>query len=681
MDESKPYSRHHKGSLLVLIFLISISNLGQMTLAENLSPSTHSLAEQWVLKQVITGNEADLKKQFQDKKDWVLSASFLERLLEGSFGETKLHRHGVQIKNAIFNNPIDLANAQVPHETRLIGCLFEKEVNLSNSIFNKDFYLDGSTFSFKANFRAMKVGGTFSFEKTIFRNEADFREVEVLHSFEASGAEFRNRHQKVGFSNIKVGKNVIIMKTKFSGPLSFAAAVIHGGLNASNAEFENTEEEVNFKNMKIGSGALFFGAKFSGPVSFLTTNIGGSFLAIGAEFRNKTKPAEFDLFKVGGLAHFSEAKFSGPVTFISAAVAGDFDGNLAEFRNGNQEADFNSFKVGGHVFFKEAKFSGPVNFASMNITGNFKADETNFKGNTTFSGMQVGGRASFIETAFAGDLVMKDAKFLHLSIQGPKEKVKTNSIPLLDLSRAEIKGGLQIQDLIVQRMMATSIKVLGPTVLRNLTIEDELSLEYSTFLNVSLLDVSRPKSEKSMRINGMTYQYISAGDKKDSWKHLLELVNGSSYDANNYTNLEAFFRRQGYPSQADEVFIEHKRQERKKFLSGIRWFWSFLLEYFVGHGRKPERALLWGGFFIMMGYFIFRRKEGMELRRREETSPHYNAMWYSLDLFIPLVRLQVADLWMPRRDRWFARNYAHFHKILGNIMIPFGIAAVTGIIK
>jgi hypothetical protein len=195
-----------------------------------------------------------------------------------------------------------------------------------------------------------------------------------------------------------------------------------------------------------------------------------------------------------------------------------------------------------------------------------------------------------------------------------------------------------------------------------------------------MLKVTWPRFKDTIQLNGMSYLFISAGVEEDSWKRLLELVKGSVYDANVYTNLETFFRRQGYADRADKVFVEHKRSERQKSPQNVRWFWNLLLEYLVWYGRKPELALVWSLVVIFLGSFVF-WPNGMEPKNPTAILPRYNALWYSLDLFVPVVGLGVANLWMPRKDRRFARNYAYFHKILGVILIPIGLAAITGIIK
>jgi hypothetical protein len=912
---------------LIGVVLFSPSDL---VLAQSSSPSLNPLPEEWILNQVASGEEADLKKQFPEEKDRVLSAKFLEQLLTNSLKESKVHRHGVQIRNAIVNEPLDLVGAEVPFEMFLLDCRFLKEVNLSKSVFMKGLSFDGSTFLSPARFFAMKVGGAVSFDKTIFMRGADFSEVETARNLKANGAEFRsvddpafffgmkvggftsfisakfsgpaaflnadihgdfllsgtefrNAKQIAAFTSMRVGGNTSFTSAKFSGPVNFFSADIRGHFEANGAEFTNANQRVVFSSVRVGGHAYFISARFSGPVTFESTDIKANLVAKGADFRSAegnasfaglktggdivfedaifSGPVDFDSaviaghfrgqgasfrnprqmvifnnMKVGGHVYFFDVKFSGPVFFVSATIAGDFNGNKIEFLNrehrisfnlmkvggniylpeakfsglvtfysadirGNFEANgakfrevnFNNVKVGGNVFLPEVKFSGPVVLMSADIRGNFEANGTEFrdanlsnmkvgghvnfqqaaflgeflfmgaeikgnlgvdeakfsegatfmgadiKGNfqatsadfknpnkeVIFSNVKVGGDVTFLktrcsgvvtfmnaeivgnvivsqskfgktinfntmkvsnrvrltETAFSGPILMNDARFLHVTILGP-EGGNTKEFPsyALDLSRTEIKGELSIKYVTLQRMIASALQVAGPTSFDDLIIEEELNLDHSSFANISLLKVTWPRSKNTIRLNGMSYLFISAGVEEDSWERLLELVKGSVYDANVYANLESFFRRQGYAARANKVFVEHKRIERREHLQDVRWFWSLLLEYLVWYGRKPELALVWSLFIIFLGAPLFRQK-GMEPKNPTATPLHYNALWYSLDLFLPIANLQVANLWVPKKDRLFARNYVHIHKILGALLVPIGLAAVTGIIK
>jgi len=71
----------------------------------------------------------------------------------------------------------------------------------------------------------------------------------------------------------------------------------------------------------------------------------------------------------------------------------------------------------------------------------------------------------------------------------------------------------------------------------------------------------------------------------------------------------------------------------------------------------------------------------MELQKPEDSRRVYNPFWYSLSLFVPFVDLQSHTVWKPKDDCSFLRHYMRVHTLLGWILIPIVLAALTGIIK
>ena len=84
---------------------------------------------------------------------------------------------------------------------------------------------------------------------------------------------------------------------------------------------------------------------------------------------------------------------------------------------------------------------------------------------------------------------------------------------------------------------------------------------------------------------------------------------------------------------------------------------------------------------VFIGVLMFRRARDVQLQDSIDEGKRYNPLWYSLDLFLPFIDLQAAGVWMPRQDSWLRRHYARVHTILGWVLIPIGLAAITGIIK
>jgi len=341
--------------------------------------------------------------------------------------------------------------------------------------------------------------------------------------------------------------------------------------------------------------------------------------------------------------------------------------------------------VGGAAFFKNAVFAGLVNFGYASIGGAFVADGaqfTNPRQKAIFASMEVGNVAFFRDVVFAGPILMHDASFLDLLIARAKSGDDRQEGCRLDLSRTLIRRKLRIKEMRLRTLAAASLRVEGPALLSGIAIENEASLEHSDFLTLNLTEVSWPDDSESVKLDGIKYQHIDAGSGKDSWKKLLALAELSKYSASVYADLEAFFKRQGHPERADEVFIAQKRRERKEILHGIwRKLGSYFLDCSVRFGRSPGLAFRWSGLVILIGCAVFWSSQNMEPQKAEDAARHYCAFWYSLDLFVPFIDLKAASVWIPKPDCLFAQIWMRLQIIFGWILIPTGLAAWTGIIK
>jgi uncharacterized protein YjbI with pentapeptide repeats len=499
-------------------------------------------AEEWVAAQVTAGEIADLVEQFPEKENRKLSAHFLEDLLTG----TRLHRHGVRIKGAIIDEPIDLENAQVRCEVWLDDCQFNKSVTFARANFASGLLFHGSRCKESANFNGMKLGGTASFRGAVFEGPVDFVGADIANNFEAQAAHFQNKEKYASFNGMKVGGDAVFNDTFFEGQLN----LIRGDVGL--AKFY----------------AFFNSAVFEGPVAFSYADIARNFIADGVRFQNKEKYASFGSMKVGGTASFRRAVFKGPVDFVGADIASEFVAQGAEFHNKETGAGFSSMKVRGSAFFNSAVFKGPVD------------------------------------------------------------------------------------------------------------------LHYADFAWLNLSNTVWPERAAHFDMQGMSYKYIRAaqGTEPESHEALLKLAEQSAYIADVYSKLEEFFLRQGYRGDADRAFIEGKRRERKEYLHGFDWVGSWMLDLLVGYGRRPWQAGIPCAALVALGCVLFSPKK-MEPQKPEEAHRLYNRFWYSLDLFLPFVDLQADDVWKPKTNERFLRHYVRLHVMLGWILIPIVLAALTGLIK
>jgi uncharacterized protein YjbI with pentapeptide repeats len=352
-------------------------------------------------------------------------------------------------------------------------------------------------------------------------------------------------------------------------------------------------------------------------------------------------------------------QFNESVTFTHASFAG----NVA-FENSTFKADayFSDMKVGGDAFFVKAVFEGPVDFSGADIASNFAAIGAKFQNKektATFVAMKVRGAAFFEKAVFEGPVNFVAAEIA--SSFGANEAQFHN----------KEKGA-----------SFNAMKVQGAAFFVKAVFEGPVDFSYADFTALDLSSPFWPKVAAQFHIQRMSYKYIRAGPGNEPESHtaLLKLADQSAYTADVYSNLEEFFLRQGYRGDADRAFIAGKRRERKENLHGLGWFGSCLLDWLVGYGRRPWQAGIPCAALIALGCALFSPKK-MEPQKPEDTPRVYSRFWYSLGLFLPFVDLQADKVWKPKADQTFLRNYMRVHVLLGWILVPLVLAALTGLIK
>jgi len=375
-------------------------------------------------------------------------------------------------------------------------------------------------------------------------------------------------------------------------------------------------------------------SQFDGILNFINALVDGDLKMSGAKFVSTDGEADFEGLRIGGVFDLHDSVFAGNAHFIRQEIGGDMDAQNTHFTNPQKEISisFDSIKVNGYALFKGSEFSSSANFAYAKFAENLGAEGARFgnaffpnQAEIIFNSMKVGRNAFFHETVFNG---------------------------WVDFGHAEIGGNFE----------PTQAHFNSPYNLTNFTglKTDVADFRAATFKQPYLLDA-------------MSYRELKADSPR-------AFVDGASYSPDAYANLESFLKRQGMEGSANTIYIAQRRRERSG-LSLPGKIGSLLLDLLVGYGRRPWLAFLWGAIFIAIGWLVFRQQKDMEAQKPEYENRPYSAFWYSLDVFLPFVDLQAAGLWTPRRDRRFARTYVAIHTLLGWILIPIGLAAVSGLIK
>ncbi len=376
-------------------------------------------------------------------------------------------------------------------------------------------------------------------------------------------------------------------------------------------------DALDLHNAEVHFETSLVECRFAGEVNFSKSVFKNGFSLAGSAF---DKPANFSSMKIGRAVIFDQTSFGAEVNAAQMEITGIFTANGVRFNSPSAAVDFTSLKIGGDAFFSQAAFAGPVTFKSADIAENWRFDGSLFASTNAlvnFEEVKVGAATSFIGCRFAGYVSFKDAKFA-----------------ALDFS-----------------------KVTWPAV------HDD---------------------NPWLWLNGMTFARISAGSEKDSWQNLYNLVqrtaHGTAYSADIFARFDDYYRKLGYPRQANAFFRAQKKREREEVLSGPSWAWSFFLEQFVGYGRSPERALFWSVAIIGFGCVMFRPNR-MEPQLSEHAGRKYSPFWYSVDVYLPIIKLRDAEIWKPKEEYVMTNVWRRIHTILGWALIPIAIAVWTGMLS
>ena len=374
---------------------------------------------------------------------------------------------------------------------------------------------------------------------------------------------------------------------------------------------------LDLRNAEVQYEISLLECRFAGAVDFSKSVFEKGFSLAGSTF---DRAANFFWMKIGRVAVFDRTSFAAEVNAAQMEITGVFTAREAHFNSPTGSVDFTSLKTGGDAFFTRATFAGPVTFQSAHLAENWRLDGSQFTNPMAlikFEEMKVGSAATLVGCRFAGYVSFKDARF----------------------------GALDFS------------KVTWPTA---------------------------HDGHPWLWLNGLIYGRINAGSEKDSWRNLYDLVqrtaHGSAYSADVFTRLEDFYRKLGYPRQADTFFRAQKKREREEVLGRFAWAWSFFLEQFVGYGRSPERAIFWSVVIVGIGCVMF-QPHRMEPQKAEYRGRKYSAFWYSVDVYLPIIKLHDAEIWKPKEDYVLTNVWRRIHTILGWALIPIAIATWTGMLS
>jgi hypothetical protein len=180
-----------------------------------------------------------------------------------------------------------------------------------------------------------------------------------------------------------------------------------------------------------------------------------------------------------------------------------------------------------------------------------------------------------------------------------------------------------------------------------------------------------------------------------------------------YEQLATVFRNMGREEDARKVMIQKNKDHARHVRWRLEWLWYGLFGKLIGYGYRPWRAFWISVTLIVIGcllfnsgyisrivtpteenaYALYMEKDGKG--DHFERYPVFNPFIYSVETFVPFLKLGISQYWMPNANSGVHVNfglavlptgsllrwYLWFHIIAGWVLTTLWVGGLTGLVK
>lgn len=468
----------------------------------------------------------------------------------------------IEIRNALVTGSLDLKYETIREVVSFTNCRFIQRIDFSYSVFERFLDFSDSTFEQGIIFKGSLLKRDISLDRIkVDAGDVNFTDIQICGLFSAKEASF-GAQVTVTFSRARFEKTVQFQKARFMCKAVFSDIVIGPEAVFGGVIFE---EEADFGRAQFLGEALFRGdsagglqsaifkkradftaAQFGGHAAFDGVTFNDTAIFNGVKFRGAAlfrsnpdrklahstfeKAADFTAIEVASYADFTDAQFRGEALFSGAKVEGGLIFKSANFAKGSV-AHFYGARVQQQSYFEDAVFEDRADFR-----------EIQFGASTFFCGSVFNEIAQFESANFAG---LADFSARHHGVT--KNKKKGAVFHDVNFDYARFEGDARLED----------VEFLGSVSLR------ETSFRALKLSPTGSVVTGQQQFRDRVELGGCTYDRIEV-----DWRALLKRLPSAShpdrYDRQPYVQLENVLRASGSDEEADAVYLERRRVERRR---------------------------------------------------------------------------------------------------------------------
>ena len=445
---------------------------------------------------------------------------------------------------------------------------------------------------------------------------------------------------------------------------------------------------------------------------------------------------EIDEARIAGRVDLSWLKLEFPIIIFKCRFTDDIFLNRASLRSLQLQTTYlkslhgDFLNVEGDVFFANQCFAeGVVWLREARIAGILNCEDSQFvnPGRTALylmdaktgsvylrkyqEGFHAEGEVKLEEATIGGSLDCSGGQFINPA-GAAIDAMRANIRGSVFLQNFESKGQITFQDAQIEKEFCLSEGVWGPDAVLDLT-----SAKAKTLLNKE----NGWPAQNNLRLHAFTFDELhkDASFEAGVQKHWIHLQPSDPFRAQPFEMMARVLRNMGLPDEAVKVMFDKNERsasyiiaedirlghERQAFVDSLWYNWFGKL---IGYGYYWWNAISASLLVIVVGAVLFKigylttfiiptDKDAFLDGRLKPDYPRFNAFVYSLETFVPLVKLELEEYWIPDANGgrvliWFDnfpfltvgglfRLYLWVHISLGWILTSVWVAGLTGLLK
>ena len=351
---------------------------------------------------------------------------------------------------------------------------------------------------------------------------------------------------------------------------------------------------------------------------------------------------------------------------------------------------------GQSVILLRVKFDKGLNLDSVHVQGDLLLESVQASQMIQINQSQVDGDVRIrspmapgleIESSTASNVIIGLGKnsiakldFAHLSAGRFSLSATQDSnakVGQLILNNANLRETLALQNVELQQVGAVNLTVAKRAMFLPVTTIKQLDLASANLGGFEWIFAGQVQLPQKLEIDSATFgslsvvRVLAAGAARfpmdarrvraDRTDYGLAFLERAEYYEPAYTSYESALKSRGQSDKADGVYFAMRDRRRytefvdastakDKTVAGFNYVIGFGHKWFFGYGRAWVYPLIWCVVFVLVGGFIFRDSERMQRLEEESPARVFSPIWYSLDIFVPILSLGVAKNWRPKQE-------------------------------